>query len=58
MMQLWHLLKGDGKGNFTPLSAQQSGINIRGAVRDLSVSECRQKTMLDSCIEQCACANN
>jgi len=29
------LLKGDGKGNFTALSAQQSGINIRGAVRDI-----------------------
>ncbi len=28
-------LKGDGKGNFTALSAQQSGINIRGAMRDL-----------------------
>ncbi|HEX5151185.1 MAG TPA: hypothetical protein VFW07_07035, partial [Parafilimonas sp.] len=30
-------LKGDGKGNFTALSAQESGINIRGAVRDLLV---------------------
>jgi hypothetical protein len=30
-------LKGDGKGNFTSLPAQQSGINIRGAVRDLLV---------------------
>src|SRR5678816_2819003 len=30
-------LKGDGKGNFTALSAQQSGINIRGAVRDMLV---------------------
>ena len=28
-------LKGDGKGNFTALSTQQSGINIRGAVRDI-----------------------
>ena len=30
-------LKGDGKGNFTALSAQQSGINIRGAVRDITM---------------------
>ncbi len=28
-------LKGDGKGNFTALTAQQSGINIKGALRDL-----------------------
>ncbi len=29
------LLKGDGKGNFTPLTPLQSGIEIRGAVRDM-----------------------
>jgi len=29
------LLKGDGKGNFTALTPQQSGISIRGAVRDI-----------------------
>ncbi len=30
-------LKGDGKGNFTALAAKQSGVNIKGAVRDLMV---------------------
>ena len=29
------LLKGDGKGNFTALTTQQSGVNIKGAVRDI-----------------------
>jgi hypothetical protein len=29
------LLKGDGTGNFTAIPNQQSGINIRGAVRDI-----------------------
>jgi enediyne biosynthesis protein E4 len=29
------LLKGDGKGNFLAVAAQRSGINIRGAVRDI-----------------------
>ena len=29
------VLKGDGNGNFTALKAGQSGINIKGAVRDL-----------------------
>jgi len=29
------LLKGDGKGNFTPLSPQQSGFFVKGAVRDI-----------------------
>jgi enediyne biosynthesis protein E4 len=31
------LLKGDGKGGFRALPAQQSGISIRGAVRDMAV---------------------
>lgn len=31
------LLKGDGKGGFSALTARQSGINIRGAVRDIVV---------------------
>ena len=31
------LLKGNGKGDFTALTPQQSGINIRGAVRDIVV---------------------
>jgi len=29
------VLKGDGTGSFTAIKAQQSGINIRGAVRDM-----------------------
>ena len=29
------LLKGDGKGNFTALTPQQSGVSIKGAVRDM-----------------------
>ena len=29
------LLKGDGRGNFAAVPAQQSGINIKGAVRDI-----------------------
>ncbi|MBS1603710.1 MAG: hypothetical protein JST42_13650, partial [Bacteroidetes bacterium] len=28
-------LKGDGKGGFTPLSPQQSGFFVQGAVRDI-----------------------
>ncbi len=31
------LLKGDGKGNFRSIPADSSGINIRGAVRDIKV---------------------
>ena len=37
------LLKGDGKGNFTALAAQQSGINIRGAVRDMITLQIKKK---------------
>ena len=40
------LLKGDGKGNFTALSAQQSGINIRGAVRDIMMINTGKKNCL------------
>jgi hypothetical protein len=29
------MLKGDGKGGFKALRAQQSGICIRGAIRDI-----------------------
>ena len=39
-------LKGDGKVNFTVLSAQQSGINIKGAVRDLLIIKNRKKDYL------------
>jgi hypothetical protein len=40
------LLKGDGKGNFTALPAQQSGINIRGAVRDMTVIKSGKKKIV------------
>ncbi|MEP6725684.1 MAG: hypothetical protein ABJC98_07715, partial [Bacteroidota bacterium] len=30
------LLKGDGKGNFIVVPPDQTGINIKGAVRDIS----------------------
>jgi hypothetical protein len=39
------LLKGDGKGNFIALPAQQSGINIRGAVRDIAVIQIGRKKL-------------
>jgi hypothetical protein len=32
-------LKGDGKGNFTALLSQQSGIDIRGQVRNIQTLE-------------------
>jgi hypothetical protein len=37
------LLKGNGKGNFTATPAQQSGIRIRGAVRDIALIEVKKK---------------
>jgi len=37
------LLKGDGKGNFTIVPSKQSGINIRGAVRDIVVIQIGKK---------------
>ena len=37
------MLKGDGKGNFISLPAQQSGINLKGAVRDIIVLNIRKK---------------
>ena len=40
------LLKGDGKGNFTALTAQQSGINIRGAVRDMALIRIGRKKVI------------
>jgi len=40
------LLKGDGKGNFTAMTAQQSGINIKGAVRDIAVIEMKKKKII------------
>ena len=40
------LLKGNGKGNFTALPAQQSGINISGAVKDIKVVKIGKKTVV------------
>jgi hypothetical protein len=41
------LLKGDGKGNFTALTPQQSGICIKGAIRDiLPINIGKRKVML------------
>jgi hypothetical protein len=40
------LLKGDGKGGFTALPAQQSGISIRGAVRDIVLIKSGKKKLI------------
>ena len=40
------LLKGDGKGNFRALPPQQSGINIRGAVRDMVMIKTAKKKLV------------
>ena len=40
------LLKGDGKGNFTAMPAQQSGINISGAVRDIAIIQTGKKKLV------------
>ena len=40
------LMKGDGKGNFTSIPAQQSGINIRGAVRDMTTINVGKKKII------------
>ena len=40
------MLKGNGKGDFTALPAQQSGINIRGAVRDIKVVKVGKKKII------------
>jgi len=40
------MLKGDGKGEFTALTANQSGINIRGAVRDIISLSVKKNKML------------
>ena len=46
------MLKGDGKGNFTALPAQQSGITIRGAVRDIVVIKIGKKKLACNFKEQ------
>ena len=40
------LLKGNGKGNFTAVPAQQSGINIRRAIRDIGLIRIGKKKVL------------
>ena len=40
------LLKGNGNGNFTAVPAQRSGINIKGAVRDMILVKSRGKDLL------------
>jgi len=40
------MLKGDGKGNFMALPAQQSGINIRGAIRDIAIIQARKRKLV------------
>jgi hypothetical protein len=40
------LMKGDGKGNFTAIPPQQSGINIKGAVRDLQIIKVNKKKII------------
>ena len=40
------LLKGDGKGNFTALPANQSGFFLKGAVRDIITIKSRKKNLL------------
>ena len=40
------VLKGDGSGNFTTLRAQQTGISIRGAVRDVVAIQSGGKQLL------------
>jgi hypothetical protein len=39
------MLKGDGKGNFAAQPGQQSGITIRGAVRDIVVIKIGKKKL-------------
>ena len=40
------LLKGDGTGNFVSVPAEKSGINIKGAVRDIKPIKVGKKMML------------
>ncbi len=40
------LLEGDGKGNFAAVPAQQSGINIRGAVRNIEEMKTGKKKII------------
>jgi hypothetical protein len=40
------LLKGDGKGDFVSIPAEQSGINIKGAVRDIKTVKVGKKKII------------
>ncbi|WP_276500234.1 VCBS repeat-containing protein [Terrimonas pollutisoli] len=40
------MLKGDGKGNFTAIKGTESGLYIRGAVRDITLTKANNKTLL------------
>ncbi len=40
------LLQGTGDGNFKPLSALESGLNIKGAVRDMTIISSNPKKLL------------
>ncbi len=40
------LLKGDGKGNFTAVNEQQSGILVKGQVRSISEIKLGKKKLL------------
>jgi hypothetical protein len=40
------LLKGDGTGNFRAVPAGQSGIHIRGAIRDIIQVKCGKKKLI------------
>jgi hypothetical protein len=40
------LLRGDGKGGFTPVPPQQSGISIKGAIRDIMSLKRGKKQLL------------
>jgi hypothetical protein len=40
------VLRGDGRGGFTAMSQQQSGIAIKGAVRDILLLKRSQKQIM------------
>ncbi|WP_394766963.1 hypothetical protein, partial [Ferruginibacter sp.] len=40
------LLKGDGKGNFKAIKANQSGFFIKGAVRDIMAIKTQKKKLV------------
>jgi hypothetical protein len=40
------VLKGDGKGGFLALDCRNSGLRIKGAVRDITTLKTKNKTLL------------